>query len=195
MCQTKWNLEDWSFATTILFQIITFLLCFVFLYQIVLQKLRIYCDPQQSERETACEIYSVVRLVCWFVVGLASQVVHHQKLVCVNQLGVSIFFLNKVLKKEYSVRFQKKECSSRTNKNVDTGTYPFCVNHVICFQWFPSHFNLSFWVFFLQDDDRVSYQHYYSWFLKCLIWLVIGLVYVLCAMCYIPSVLRNALLL
>ncbi|XP_016299338.1 collagen alpha-1(XXI) chain [Sinocyclocheilus anshuiensis] len=26
---------------------------------IVLQKLRIYCDPQQSERETACEIYSV----------------------------------------------------------------------------------------------------------------------------------------
>ncbi len=55
-------------------------------------KLRIYCDPQQSERETACEIYSVVRLVCGFVVGLASQVVHHQKLVCVDQLGVSIFF-------------------------------------------------------------------------------------------------------
>ncbi|ROL43782.1 Collagen alpha-1(XXI) chain [Anabarilius grahami] len=26
---------------------------------IVLQKLRLYCDPQQSERETACEIYSV----------------------------------------------------------------------------------------------------------------------------------------
>uniref|UniRef100_A0A671KVL3 Si:ch211-106n13.3 n=1 Tax=Sinocyclocheilus anshuiensis TaxID=1608454 RepID=A0A671KVL3_9TELE len=28
---------------------------------IVLQKLRIYCDPQQSERETACEIYSGFR--------------------------------------------------------------------------------------------------------------------------------------
>ncbi|NP_001038479.1 vWFA and Collagen domain-containing protein [Danio rerio] len=27
---------------------------------ILLQKLRLYCDPQQSERETACEIYSVV---------------------------------------------------------------------------------------------------------------------------------------
>ncbi|XP_066508656.1 collagen alpha-1(XXI) chain-like [Hoplias malabaricus] len=27
---------------------------------IVLQKLRLYCDPLQSERETACEIYSVV---------------------------------------------------------------------------------------------------------------------------------------
>ncbi|XP_050978409.1 vWFA and Collagen domain-containing protein [Labeo rohita] len=26
---------------------------------IILQKLRIYCDPRQSERETACEIYSV----------------------------------------------------------------------------------------------------------------------------------------
>uniref|UniRef100_A0A8C1UF55 Collagen alpha-1(XXI) chain n=1 Tax=Cyprinus carpio TaxID=7962 RepID=A0A8C1UF55_CYPCA len=26
-----------------------------------IQKLRLYCDPQQSERETACEIYSVVR--------------------------------------------------------------------------------------------------------------------------------------
>ncbi|TRY89275.1 hypothetical protein DNTS_014787 [Danionella cerebrum] len=26
---------------------------------ILLQKLRLYCDPQQSERETACEIYSV----------------------------------------------------------------------------------------------------------------------------------------
>ncbi len=68
MCQTKWNLEDLSFSTTMLFQIITFLWC-VLLYQIVLQKLRIYCDPQQSERETACEIYSVVRLVFWFVVG------------------------------------------------------------------------------------------------------------------------------
>uniref|UniRef100_A0A3Q3NHT1 VWFA domain-containing protein n=1 Tax=Mastacembelus armatus TaxID=205130 RepID=A0A3Q3NHT1_9TELE len=28
-----------------------------------LQKLRLYCDPHQSERETACEIYSVVRPV------------------------------------------------------------------------------------------------------------------------------------
>uniref|UniRef100_A0A3P8Z9B4 Collagen alpha-1(XXI) chain n=1 Tax=Esox lucius TaxID=8010 RepID=A0A3P8Z9B4_ESOLU len=27
-----------------------------------IQKLRLYCDPHQSERETACEIYSVVRL-------------------------------------------------------------------------------------------------------------------------------------
>ncbi|XP_014348118.1 collagen alpha-1(XXI) chain-like [Latimeria chalumnae] len=27
---------------------------------IEIQKLRLYCDPQQSERETACEIYSVV---------------------------------------------------------------------------------------------------------------------------------------
>uniref|UniRef100_A0A673KUU4 Si:ch211-106n13.3 n=1 Tax=Sinocyclocheilus rhinocerous TaxID=307959 RepID=A0A673KUU4_9TELE len=62
---------------------------------IVLQKLRIYCDPQQSERETACEIYSVVRLVCWFVVGLAGQAVHNQILVGVNQHGVS-FFSNKV---------------------------------------------------------------------------------------------------
>uniref|UniRef100_A0AAQ4P506 Thrombospondin-like N-terminal domain-containing protein n=1 Tax=Gasterosteus aculeatus aculeatus TaxID=481459 RepID=A0AAQ4P506_GASAC len=26
-----------------------------------IQKLRLYCDPHQSERETACEIYSVVR--------------------------------------------------------------------------------------------------------------------------------------
>uniref|UniRef100_A0AAY4BGD4 Collagen alpha-1(XXI) chain n=1 Tax=Denticeps clupeoides TaxID=299321 RepID=A0AAY4BGD4_9TELE len=26
-----------------------------------IQKLRLYCDPQQSERETACEIYSVVK--------------------------------------------------------------------------------------------------------------------------------------
>ncbi|XP_024910432.1 collagen alpha-1(XXI) chain-like [Cynoglossus semilaevis] len=25
-----------------------------------IQKLRLYCDPHQSERETACEIYSVV---------------------------------------------------------------------------------------------------------------------------------------
>lgn len=30
--------------------------------QVELQKLRLYCDPHQSERETACEIYSVVRL-------------------------------------------------------------------------------------------------------------------------------------
>ncbi|KAL1006331.1 hypothetical protein UPYG_G00070920, partial [Umbra pygmaea] len=29
-----------------------------------IQKLRLYCDPQQSNRETACEIYSVVRLTC-----------------------------------------------------------------------------------------------------------------------------------
>lgn len=28
--------------------------------QMEIQKLRLYCDPQQSERETACEIYSVV---------------------------------------------------------------------------------------------------------------------------------------
>lgn len=27
--------------------------------QIRIQKLRLYCDPMQSERETACEIYSV----------------------------------------------------------------------------------------------------------------------------------------
>ncbi|KAI7809935.1 hypothetical protein IRJ41_020176 [Triplophysa rosa] len=31
---------------------------------ILLQKLRVYCDPMQSERETACEISSVVRLHC-----------------------------------------------------------------------------------------------------------------------------------
>lgn len=29
--------------------------------QVEIQKLRLYCDPHQSERETACEIYSVVR--------------------------------------------------------------------------------------------------------------------------------------
>lgn len=28
--------------------------------QVDIQKLRLYCDPHQSERETACEIYSVV---------------------------------------------------------------------------------------------------------------------------------------
>uniref|UniRef100_A0A8C4X6K5 Collagen alpha-1(XXI) chain n=1 Tax=Erpetoichthys calabaricus TaxID=27687 RepID=A0A8C4X6K5_ERPCA len=31
-----------------------------------IQKLRLYCDPQQSERETACEIYSVVRIFKMF---------------------------------------------------------------------------------------------------------------------------------
>lgn len=29
--------------------------------KVEIQKLRLYCDPHQSERETACEIYSVVR--------------------------------------------------------------------------------------------------------------------------------------
>ncbi|KAM4689684.1 uncharacterized protein O3C94_007714 [Discoglossus pictus] len=29
-----------------------------------IQKLRLYCDPEQSERETACEIYSVVSYTC-----------------------------------------------------------------------------------------------------------------------------------
>ncbi|KAM8966978.1 uncharacterized protein RCH25_025644 [Pelodytes ibericus] len=29
-----------------------------------IQKLRLYCDPEQSERETACEIYSVVSISC-----------------------------------------------------------------------------------------------------------------------------------
>ncbi|XP_063307816.1 collagen alpha-1(XXI) chain-like [Pelobates fuscus] len=29
-----------------------------------IQKLRLYCDPEQSERETACEIYSVVSIIC-----------------------------------------------------------------------------------------------------------------------------------
>ena len=33
----------------------------IFLIQVEIQKLRLYCDPHQSERETACEIYSVVR--------------------------------------------------------------------------------------------------------------------------------------
>uniref|UniRef100_A0AAY4AM68 VWFA domain-containing protein n=1 Tax=Denticeps clupeoides TaxID=299321 RepID=A0AAY4AM68_9TELE len=32
---------------------------------ILIQKLRLYCDPQQSERETACEIFSVVRQCNW----------------------------------------------------------------------------------------------------------------------------------
>lgn len=32
-----------------------------FFIQVEIQKLRLYCDPHQSERETACEIYSVVR--------------------------------------------------------------------------------------------------------------------------------------
>lgn len=29
-------------------------------FQVDVQKLRLYCDPLQSERETACEIFSVV---------------------------------------------------------------------------------------------------------------------------------------
>lgn len=29
--------------------------------QVDVQTLRLYCDPHQSERETACEIFSVVR--------------------------------------------------------------------------------------------------------------------------------------
>lgn len=37
----------------------TYLFFFKWL-QLVIQKLRLYCDPMQSERETACEIYSVV---------------------------------------------------------------------------------------------------------------------------------------
>uniref|UniRef100_A0A3P9HBL9 Collagen alpha-1(XXI) chain n=1 Tax=Oryzias latipes TaxID=8090 RepID=A0A3P9HBL9_ORYLA len=32
-----------------------------------IQKLRLYCDPHQSERETACEIYSVVRCTVIFI--------------------------------------------------------------------------------------------------------------------------------
>lgn len=38
-------------------------ICSVILKQVEIQKLRLYCDPHQSERETACEIYSVVRTV------------------------------------------------------------------------------------------------------------------------------------
>ncbi|MBN3293978.1 COLA1 protein, partial [Polypterus senegalus] len=37
-----------------------------FLDDIEIQKLRLYCDPQQSERETACEIYTVVSIFKMF---------------------------------------------------------------------------------------------------------------------------------
>ena len=44
----------WSFSLTFPFFV-------SFFVQVEIQKLRLYCDPHQSERETACEIYSVVR--------------------------------------------------------------------------------------------------------------------------------------
>uniref|UniRef100_A0A8D0A1B0 Collagen alpha-1(XXI) chain n=1 Tax=Sander lucioperca TaxID=283035 RepID=A0A8D0A1B0_SANLU len=47
-----------------------------------IQKLRLYCDPHQSERETACEIYSVVRppVACIYWNGFYTMALKHQSI-------------------------------------------------------------------------------------------------------------------
>lgn len=53
------------------------------LIQVEVQKLRLYCDPNQSERETACEIFSVVRpLLCCHLRCSGHSLYHESNLHC-----------------------------------------------------------------------------------------------------------------